>query len=100
LAWSVARAPLTCPVELHITALFQRPKRLLHRPLGTLAKSKPMVREMHCGRVDADNVAKAVCDALEKAGVIRNDSQVWSLKIEKHYAGPDEEARVIVSLSW
>ena len=94
------RAPLTCPVELHITALFQRPKRLLHRPLGTLAKSKPMVREMHCATPDADNVVKAVSDALEKAGIVRNDSQIWRVSAEKWYCDPDEEARVLVRLEW
>ena len=59
-----------------------------------------MVREMHCATPDADNVVKAVSDALEKAGIVRNDSQIWRVSAEKWYCDPDEEARVLVRLEW
>ena len=34
-------------------------------------------------RRDIDNVLKALLDALQHAGVYRDDSQIWKLSIEK-----------------
>lgn len=33
---------------------------------------------------DADNIAKAVCDALQKYGAFKDDKQVTKLHVEKH----------------
>ena len=47
---------------------------------------------------DIDNVLKALCDALEHAGVMENDSQIVDLHIVKH-AEPSPPGRVEVTVS-
>lgn len=83
---------LTGPVRVEVVAVNARPKRL-HRkmdPDGLLWRTtKP----------DADNVGKAVCDALERSGIIRNDSQVCQLLIESRFAERDGGPRVEVTVS-
>lgn len=81
--------PLEGCVALVVTAVFRRPKRLDRRADR---------RNPHVARPDADNVLKAVGDALEKAGVVRNDSQVVRAVVEKAYARSDEGPRVEVLL--
>jgi len=80
------------PVCVSIVAVFSRPK-------SKTWKTKPMPRYPHVGRPDADNIIKAVCDALEKAGAVHNDSQVWSLRAEKWVAAGDEQPHVAVTLT-
>ena len=79
--------PIADAVELDVVAVFRRPKRL-----DRVAD----VRQLHLARPDADNVLKAVGDALEKAGVVRNDSQVVKATAAKVYAREDEGPRVEV----
>lgn len=79
--------PIESLVELEVTAVFRRPKRL-----DRVADE----RQPHGARPDADNVLKAVGDALEKAGVVRNDSQVVRASVAKAYARGDEGPRVEV----
>lgn len=78
------RAPLACPVRLDVEAIFARPKRLIW-------KRKPMPRVRHIAVPDRDNIEKALNDALEKAGVFKNDSIVCAGEVEKWYAAGDEE---------
>lgn len=77
--------------ELEVRAVFARPKRLMR-------KSDPEGRVPHLGRPDVDNVAKAVMDALTKAGVIRDDAQVCGLHATKAYAGKSEGPCVEVTM--
>jgi len=83
-------APIRGALSLSVVALFPRPKRMIW-------KTKPMPREPHLGRPDADNLAKSVCDALEKWNV-HNDSTIWSLDIKKMYAAGDESPGVQITL--
>ncbi len=39
----------------------------------------------HCKKPDADNILKGFCDALEKEGIIENDSRLYKKDIEKRY---------------
>lgn len=39
---------------------------------------------------DVDNIAKSVLDALQDCGVITNDRNVITLKVEKYYTTQDE----------
>ena len=82
--------PLRGPLSLSVVALFPRPQRLVW-------KTKPMPREPHLGRPDTDNLAKSLCDALEKWGV-HNDSTIWSLDMRKMYAAGDETPGVHLTL--
>ena len=70
--------PLDGPLEVAIWLHFPRPKRLMRKkdPAGTV---------VHTSKPDADNVAKAVLDALQEDGWFRDDCQVWSLVVKKHY---------------
>ena len=95
-AWTLSEQwtgePLRCAVTVRIVAVFQRPK-------AKVWKTRLMPRYPHTGRPDADNIAKAVSDALEKAGVLYNDSQVWDLHVVKMVADGDEQPHVEVFLS-
>jgi Holliday junction resolvase RusA-like endonuclease len=93
-AWTMKRAwtgdPLTCGVELLVVAWFARPKRLKASALEVPHLVKP----------DGDNALKAAADALEKAGVLANDSQVHDARVIKRYANAGEVPRVVVALKW
>ena len=86
------REPLREPVRLSLLILFPRPKRMCW-------KRRPMPREPHTAKPDTDNVVKAVCDSLEKAGIVCNDSKIWSVLAEKQYASGNEEPGVFVCVS-
>ena len=88
-AWGF-RAPLdSTPVRVIVLAVKSRP--------GSLMRKKD-----HEGRIwrttkpDADNVAKALCDALVAAGVLRDDTLVVRLEVESLYASKAEGPRVEV----
>ncbi len=85
--------PLRCPVQVTIEAVFSRPK-------SRVWKTKPMPRYPHVSRPDGDNCAKAVCDSLEKAGVLHNDSQVWVLHVVKWIADGHGQPHVRVIVLW
>lgn len=79
-AWS--GAPLAGPVSVEIVAVFPRPQ-------SHVWKRRPMPRCRHTTRPDADNVAKAVLDALTDLAW-RNDTQVARLVVAKWIAAGDE----------
>lgn len=87
------RGPLDGPVRLSVLALFPRPQRMRW-------KTRPMPREPFVSRPDASNVLKAVEDALEKAGVYRDDKQVWTATVEAVYCSGAETPLVRASLEW
>lgn len=91
-AWG-RRPPLDGPVEVEVVALFPRPQRMRW-------KTKPMPREPFVSTPDASNVLKAVEDALEKAGVYRDDKQIWRATIEALYCSGDETPRVWTCVRW
>ena len=86
-------APLDGPVSVGILALFPRPQRMVW-------KRKPMPREPYIQAPDIDNVAKAILDALQKAGVLRDDKTVWSLDLIALYCSGDEAPRVELRVGW
>lgn len=86
------RAPLEGPVTLDVTAVFPRPQRLLRA-------SSPGGRVPHTAKPDRDNIEKLIADSLEKAGVLKNDSQVWSGETRKLYAAKGEEPHVLVRVA-
>jgi Holliday junction resolvase RusA-like endonuclease len=87
------RPALEVPARLLVVALFPRPQRIVW-------KTRPMVRVPHAARPDSDNIAKAVGDAVEKAGIVKNDSTFFRLDVRKFYAGGDELPGVHVHLIW
>jgi Holliday junction resolvase RusA-like endonuclease len=88
-AWG-HRAPLdSTPVRVVVLAVKGRPGSLLRKkdPEGRIWRTK---------KPDADNVAKALCDALVAGGVLRDDTLVVRLEVESLYARKDEGPRVEV----
>ncbi len=91
----VARAacsiPLTGPVKVRLEFLLSRPGHLRW-------KTRPMPRMWCSVKPDADNLAKAVLDAM--LGVcFEDDAQVCQLIVEKFIAGGDERPSVTVEVT-
>jgi len=83
--------PLDDPLSVSLVFVLPRPK-------AKVWKRKPMSREPHVGRGDADNFAKAVLDAL--SGVLwRDDRQVAHLDVWKWIAAGDEQPGVNVTVA-
>lgn len=78
------------PVKVSITAYYKIPK----------SASKAKTTSMESGdilptkRPDLDNIAKCVCDALNKVAY-KDDAQVCNLNVEKRYS---KEPCIIVSI--
>lgn len=66
--------PLEGPLIVHVMAIFQRPKTV--------------DRKQHTIKPDADNISKAVCDALNKV-LWNDDAQIVYLTIRKLYGDAD-----------
>ena len=84
------------PVRVAITAAFSRPKS----HLGTGRNEglvKPSAPHHHVVKPDADNVAKAVLDALSGIAY-RDDVQVVFLGVGKVYARPSDGPSVTVAI--
>ena len=76
-----------CPVWVGITAVFGMPES------WTKAKRAKLDDTPHAQKPDADNVAKAVLDAL--SGHWDDDCQVYELSVEKRWG---TEAQTIISV--
>jgi len=84
------------PVAVKLVFAFARPKS--HR--RTNGELKPTAPLAHTGKPDADNLAKAVLDALTQLGGFwRDDSQVSSLQILKLYTTERGLPGVFISIS-
>jgi Holliday junction resolvase RusA-like endonuclease len=86
-----APAPLEGPLVVEIDALFRCPKT-------DERKREPRTLRWRAGRPDADNVAKAVCDALNGLAY-EDDAQVVDLRVRTMTAPQGEEPRVVVRIS-
>lgn len=74
------------PVQCQLNFTLPRPKS--HFGTGRNAdRLKPNVPDWHGKKPDADNLAKAVMDAMSAAGVWQDDAQVSDLRVTKQY-GP------------
>ena len=91
--WTFPEAPLTLRVE----AVFRRPGRLQckhKRKPCRCDKDGLRGRHPHTSRPDGDNVLKALLDALEKGGAVKDDAIFQRIVIEKWYAAEDEAPSV------
>lgn len=84
-------ASIEGPVELTLVAVMPRPKRLMR-------KMDPDHRLWCDAQPDVDNISKAVCDAITRVGVWRDDKQVAIEKIYKVYAAKDESPHLEVEI--
>jgi Holliday junction resolvase RusA-like endonuclease len=80
------------PVMVSILAVHSRPKNMYRA-----ADSPDLIWK--CTRPDADNIGKACCDAIEKAGnIIDNDAQIVLIEVGKAYAEKDGKARIEIEI--
>ena len=82
-------------VVVLVEAVFGRGKELLE---DTRRGRAPAGRLPHSAKPDRDNLDKAVCDALQKAGVVADDSVISSGMVQKAYRDMQEEPGVRVRL--
>jgi len=85
--------PIDLAVAVHLG--FQMPRPRGHYGRAGLKASAP---EHHLGRPDADNLAKAVLDALVAIGFLRDDRLVRLLFVTKCYA--NAAPGCLVRLTW
>ena len=84
--------PLDCEVWLEIVCKFQLPR-------SKWRKREPVNEHYHMARQDADNLAKAVMDALNGV-VYLDDRQVVSLTVQKLRAAQGEPSETLVQIAW
>ncbi len=76
--------PWRGPVEVRLAFTFKRPKKHFRQ-----GKHADQLRDdaptLHTKKPDADNLAKAVLDAMTMLGFWKDDSQVASLLVMKQY---------------
>jgi len=93
--------PLDCAVCVTLMAVFKRPQDLLKRSTRTGLLLHADERRMpYIAKPDCDNVSKAVLDALTRAGLWRDDSQVQREQIEKWYAAINEVPHLEITIEW
>jgi Holliday junction resolvase RusA-like endonuclease len=81
------RKPLTEPIHLRVDFFLPKPKRLKIGELG---------RVPHTKKPDADNLLKAVMDAMTEAGVWKDDALVFWPECPKWYAQDKTGAKITV----
>lgn len=91
-------APLTGPISVCLTFYFPRPKA--HFFTGKrAAQLRDLAPILHATKPDADNLAKAVLDAMTVAGWWADDSRVSNLIIQKRYANDQRAAGAVVTVN-
>ena len=76
-------------IEVSLEFYFDRPKS--HYGTGKNAdKLKASAPRFHTKKPDVDNLAKAVLDACQDAGLFKDDSAVITLEVSKFYIDPSD----------
>ena len=83
------------PVVVDLCFFFQRPGR--HISTGRIAKLRPSAPACHVQRPDADKLARAILDALDRANVYHDDSQVVDLRARKEWTSSTPGVRILVT---
>ena len=81
-----------CGVHISYTFVIKRPKSLYRN-------CDYSFRIKHTKKPDLDNFIKSVNDVLEDAGILSNDSIVYSISASKWIADKEEEPHIIVEIS-
>lgn len=80
--------------EVDMYFFFVRPKS--HYGTGRNAgKLKASASRVHCQTPDVDNLAKAVLDVLTQLGLWRDDCQVGSMMVSRHWGERSEMALMV-----
>lgn len=80
----------TGPVKVTVKAYF-RPNKSMSKKQHNL-----LIGQAHLKKPDSDNIAKIICDSLNKVAY-KDDDQIAFLKVEKYY---DEQERVEVTIEY
>lgn len=75
--------PIAEPIKLDVCFFMPRPKGH-HKKDGTIKDAH--LDRRHSQKPDADNLVKAVMDALSELQAWKDDSQVWNLRVVKVWA--------------
>ena len=75
--------PITEPIKLDVCFFMPRPKSHSKKD-GSYRESH--IDRRHSQKPDADNLVKAVMDALSELQAWKDDSQVWDLRVVKVWA--------------
>ena len=81
----------TEPIHITYTFVFNRPQYMK-------AKKYPCGRIIHTKRPDLDNLVKAMNDVIQAAGIINDDSQIYSMGAHKYYASIEEQASITLQI--
>lgn len=84
-AKDLAGGSIIHPISVTLTFFMPRPKSH-YRTNGGLKNAVPVF--MHSSKPDADNLAKAVLDALTVIRVWQDDDQVCELEVRKYWEQP------------
>lgn len=82
------------PLKLKILAIYEIPQ-------STSKKNRQKMQSgelLPCKKPDVDNIAKVICDALNKVAY-KDDTQICELNISKRYTTENEEACVQVFIA-
>lgn len=91
--WSRLDGPWWC----ELAAFIERPKHLVPKPRARTPQPPTGAFVAPC-KPDADNIAKAILDALVQAGIVADDCSCVDLSIRKFYAPVGSPACVSVTL--
>ena len=89
---------IASPCAIDIVAYLRRPARLVPNPRARTPQA-PAWAFPAPTKPDADNVAKAILDALTQAGVISDDCRCVDLRVRKMYVGVGQAPCVVVTVS-
>lgn len=87
-------SPIDRPVGVALVFCFPRPKS----HFTTNGQIKANAPKYKTSRPDLDKVTRAVLDSLTYAGVLKDDSFVYSLTVYKRYCGQSEEPGVHITV--
>lgn len=89
--------PADGPLDVHIAYLLARPKSHYRTAVGKEHLLRDSAPSRPATRPDVDKLTRSTLDALQDAGVYRNDGQIVSLNTHKHFAdGQPPGARITV----
>lgn len=99
-AWSLeGRDQMDGPLALDVVAVFPRTTALLTQSKRDGRYKFGTGRLWMPARVDADNIAKIVCDAMQNAAIFANDCVIVDLTVRKFYAAVGETPHVAIILA-
>jgi len=83
------------PIRVSVVAIFDRP---LSRPASVSKEDWGGGRVKRWSKPDADNLLKAVCDALQDAGIVVDDCFIEIGSVIRWYGSVGELPSVLISI--